>query len=130
MKLELISQLNIMHGERRRIHVIQHNTNDTKTRLGEKPEYMPSGLAFSTDVYNPNNSKDSYHISMRQGGQASFARATKQLMPTSRGCQATMNNIGMERGRIRKRPDNQSSGKAMAKIACCSYIPTGHRRPL
>ena len=27
-----------------------------------------------------------------------------------------MNNMGMERGRMRKEPDNQSSGKAMAKI--------------
>ena len=41
------SELNIMHGERRWIRVIQHNTNDTKTR--EKPWYMPSGLAFSTE---------------------------------------------------------------------------------
>ena len=30
------SDLNIMHGERRGIHVIQHNTNDAKTE--EKPE--------------------------------------------------------------------------------------------
>ena len=30
--------------------------------------------------------------------------------------QATMNNMGMERGRMRKEPDNQSSGKATAKI--------------
>ena len=29
------SELNIMHGERRGIHVIQHNTNEPKT--GEKP---------------------------------------------------------------------------------------------
>ena len=29
-----------------------------------------------------------------------------------------MNNMGMERGRKHKEPDNQSSGKAMAKIAC------------
>ena len=63
------SELNIMHGERRGIHGIQHNTNDTKT--GEKPEYMPSGLAFSTDVYHRNNNKDSN--------------------------QATMDNMGMER---------------------------------
>ena len=27
------SELNIMHGERREIHIIQHNTNDTK--IGE-----------------------------------------------------------------------------------------------
>ena len=52
---------------------------------------MPSGLAFSTDVHHRNNSKDSH--------------------------QATMNNMGMERGRMRKEPDIQSSGKAMAKIA-------------
>ena len=42
------SELNFY--ERRGTHVIQHNTNDTKT--GEKPGYMPSGLgrlAFSTD---------------------------------------------------------------------------------
>ena len=47
MKLEL----NIMHGERRGTHIIQHNTNDTKA--GEKPGYMPSGLAFSTHMYLP-----------------------------------------------------------------------------
>ena len=61
----------------------------------EKPGYMPSGLAFSTDVHNRNNSKASY--------------------------QATMKNIfylGMECGRMHKEPDNQSSCKAMAKIAC------------
>ena len=51
---------------------------------------MPSGLAFSTDVYHRNNRKDRN--------------------------QATMNNMGMERGRMRKEPDNQSSGKAIAKI--------------
>ena len=48
-----------MHGERRAlegIHVIQHNTKDTKTR--EKPEYMPSGLTFSTDVHNRNNRRN------------------------------------------------------------------------
>ena len=28
-----------------------------------------------------------------------------------------MINMGMERGRMRKEPDNQSSGKATAKIA-------------
>ena len=80
------SDLNIMHRERRRIHVIQHNTNDTKT--AEKPGYIPSSLAFSTDV---NNCKDRY--------------------------QATMNNMGMEHGRMRKEPDNQTSGKAMGKVA-------------
>ena len=54
---------------------------------------MRSGLAFSTDVYHRNNRKDRN--------------------------QATMNNMGMERGRMRKEPDNQSSdtGKATAKIA-------------
>ena len=52
---------------------------------------MPSGLAFSTDVHNKNNCKDS--------------------------SQATVNNMGMERGRMCKEPDDQSSGKAMAKIA-------------
>ena len=77
-----------MHGERRGIHVIQHNTNEPKT--GEKPRYMPSSLAFSTYVYHRNNRKDSN--------------------------QATMNNMGMERGRMRKEPDNQSLGKATAKI--------------
>ena len=48
---------------------------------------MPSGLAF----YNRNNRKDSY--------------------------QATVNNIGMKHRRIRMEPDNQFSGKSMAKIA-------------
>ena len=51
---------------------------------------MPSGLAFSTDEYDRNNSKYSYKF--------------------------TMNNICMERGRMQKEPDNQSSGKATAKI--------------
>ena len=51
---------------------------------------MPSALAFSTDAYHRNNRKDRN--------------------------QATMNNMGMERGRMRKEPDNQSSGKAIAKI--------------
>ena len=78
------SEFSIMHGERRGIHVIQHNTNEPKT--GEKPRYMPSGLAFSTDVYHRNNHKD-----------------RNQAM-------------GMERGRMRREPDNQSSGKATAKI--------------
>ena len=49
------SELNIMF-ERRRIHVIQRNINDPKTE--EKPKYMPSGLAFSTDVYHRNKHKD------------------------------------------------------------------------
>ena len=56
----------------------------------EKRGYMPSGLAFSTDVHHLNNSKDSN--------------------------QATINNMGMERGRKQKERDNQSSGKATAKI--------------
>ena len=47
-----------MHGERRGIHVIQHNTNEPKT--GEKPGYVPSGLAFSTGVYHRNNRKAQY----------------------------------------------------------------------
>ena len=51
------SELKIMHGERRGIHVIQHYTNNTVTKTGEKPGYMPSGLAFSTDVYHRNNRK-------------------------------------------------------------------------
>ena len=79
----------------------QHSTNDTTT--GEKPGYMQSALAFSTDVHHLNNRKDRN--------------------------QATMNNMGMERGRMRKEPDNQSSEKATAKIdrncCCCIYIPTG-----
>ena len=56
---------------------------------------MPSDLAFSTDVHHRNNRKDSN--------------------------QATMNNMGMVRmecRRMLKEPDNQSSGKATAKIAC------------
>ena len=39
--------------------------------LGEKPGYIPSGLACSTDVHHRNNHKDRY--------------------------QAAMNNMGMER---------------------------------
>ena len=84
----MTSEFNIVHGERSGIHVIQHNTNDTKT--GEKPRYISSGLAFSTDVYHRNNHKDSN--------------------------QTTMNNMGMERRCMWKEPDNQSSGKAIAKI--------------
>ena len=83
------SELNIMHGERRGMHVIQHNTNDNKT--GEKPGYMPSGLAVSTDVYHRDNSKDSNQV--------------------------TMNNMDMESGRMLKKPDNQPFGKATAKFA-------------
>ena len=82
------SELNIMHGERRGMHVIRHNTNEPKT--GKKPGYMPSGLAFPTDVYHRNNRKDSN--------------------------EATLIYMGMERGRMLKEPDNQSSGKATAKI--------------
>ena len=78
-----------MYGDRRGIHVIQHNTKDTKT--GEKPENMPLGLASSKDVYHRNNNNDRY--------------------------QTTMNKMGMERWRMRKEPDKQSSGKATAKIA-------------
>ena len=40
-----------------------------------------------------------------------------------------MNNMGMERGHMRKEPDNQSSGKATAKITSvnqgeiiCDYL--------
>ena len=86
-----------MHGQRRGVHAIQHNTNDAKT--GEKPGYTRSGLAFSTDVHSRNNRKGRY--------------------------QASMNNTGMQRGRMRKEPANQSSGKATAKICCCIYITTG-----
>ena len=67
------------------IHVMQQNT-----KTGEQPGYMPSALAFSTDVYHRNNRKD--------------------------GNQATMKKMGMECGRMRKEPDNQSSSKATAKI--------------
>ena len=45
---------------------------------------------YNKDVHHRNNSKDSN--------------------------QATMNNMGMERRRMRKEPDNQSSDKATAKI--------------
>ena len=58
---------------------IQHNTHDTRAKIGEKPEYMPSGLAYSTEVYHRSNLNDRN--------------------------QATMNNMGMgsmERGRIRQ----------------------------
>ena len=50
---------------------------------------MPSGLAYFTDVYHRDSRKDRN--------------------------QATMNNMGMERGRMRKEPDNQSSNRATAK---------------
>ena len=53
---------------------------------------MPSGLAFSKDVHNRNNSKDSY--------------------------QANMNKMGMERGRMCNEQVDQSSVKAMAKFSC------------
>ena len=51
---------------RRGIHVIQNNTNDTMT--GEKPEYMPSGLAFFSDVYHRNNRKASNQATMNNMG--------------------------------------------------------------
>ena len=58
-----------MHGGRRGIRVIQHNTNDTKTGenmyLGLKPKYMQSGLFFCTDVHNH---KDSYQATMNKMG--------------------------------------------------------------
>ena len=53
-----------------------------------KPEYLLSGLASSTDVNNRNDSH-----------------------------QSPMNDLGMERGHMRNQPGNQSSGKAMAKLA-------------
>ena len=56
----------------------------------QNPGYMPSGLAFSKDVYHRKNHKDSN--------------------------QATMINMGMESGRMLKESDNQSSCKATAKI--------------
>ena len=90
-----------MHGERRGINVIQRNTNYTKTR--EKPAcaYKPSGLAFSTDVHHRINRKDRN--------------------------QTTMNNMGMERGRVREEPDIQSSGKATAKIETAAAASTFRR---
>ena len=65
---------------------------------------IPAGEAeYNKDVHHRNNRKDCN--------------------------QATMNNMGMERGRMRQEPDNQSSDKATAKIdrncCCCIYIPTG-----
>ena len=60
------SELKIMHGETRGIHVIPHNTNDTKN--GEKPGYTPSGLAFSTDVSRRDNLKDSNQATMNNMG--------------------------------------------------------------
>ena len=52
---------------------------------------IPAGEdEYNQDVHHRNNSKDRN--------------------------QATMNNMGMERGRMRKESDNQSSGKATAKI--------------
>ena len=82
------SELNILPGERRGIHVIQHNTNDTKT--WEKPGYMTSGLAFSTDVDHRNNSKASN--------------------------QATMNNMGMERPIFRQ---GNSQDRPQDCCCCC-----------
>ena len=69
--------------------LIQHNTNDTMT--GEKPGYLPSGLAFSMDAHHLNNRQDSN--------------------------QATMNNMDIKRGCMWKEPDDKSSGKATANIA-------------
>ena len=56
------SELNIMHGERKGIRVIQPITYDTMT--GEKPENMPSGLGFSNVLHHRNNRKDSYQATM------------------------------------------------------------------
>ena len=59
--------------------------------MGKYGGKIPSGEAeYNKDVHHRNNSNDSY--------------------------QATMNYMGMERGRMRKEPDNQSSCKATAKI--------------
>ena len=67
---------------------------------GEKPEYMQSGLALSKDLHYPtrNNSNDCH--------QALRTTTIKQ-----------MNNMGMERGRMSKELDSQSSGQTTAKIA-------------
>ena len=76
-----------MHGGKKGIHVIQHNTNDTKTR--EKPEYMPmmpSGMAFSTEVHHRNNHKglqSSYYEQHRHGTQTHAEGAQKLVRGTS-----------------------------------------------
>ena len=90
----LKSELNNMHGERRGIRFIQHNTNDTTT--GEKSEYMPSGLAFSMDLHHRNDRNASY--------------------------QDSKNNIGMERGPMRKEPDKQSSGNGQDRPQDCLLL--------
>ena len=98
------SELKIMHGERKGVHVIKHNTNNTRTK--EKPRYMPSGLAFSMDMYHINNRKDSN--------------------------QATMNTMGMERGHMRKEPGTSLPARQQPRSpallqdkCCCIYILTG-----
>ena len=71
---------------------------------------MPSGLALCTDVYHRNNLN-------------------------RKDCnQANMNNMGMERGRMRKEQGNQSSGMATAKIdsktaAAASTFRRGNEDP-
>ena len=130
-----------MHGERRGIHAIQHNTNEPKT--GEKPRYMPSGLAFCTDIYhrlgfdvdNEDTNTSGYYcydylaaedaryqaMMSKYGGKVpagedEYNKDVHHRNNRRASNQATMNNMGMERGRMRKEPDNQSSGKATAKI--------------
>ena len=68
-----------MQGERRGIHVIQHNTNEPKTR--EKPGYMPSGWAFSTDVYHRNNRKDRNQATYEQHGHGARTHAEGARLP-------------------------------------------------
>ena len=87
----LKSELNIIQlrfpGERRGIPVVQHNTNNTTT--GEKPEYMPSGLAFSKELHHRNNIIDR--------------------------CQAPMNNFGIERGCMDAEIDLRSEERRVGK---------------
>ena len=59
---------------------------------------------------------------------------TRQLMDLPNSYQATMNNMGMEHGRMRKEPDDQSSGKATAKtarktVAAASTFRLGNEDP-
>ena len=65
----------------------------TRLRPERSQNTLPLGLPSSKDVYHRNNSNDCYQA------------------------QATMNNMGMERRCMGKEPDNQSFGRATAKIA-------------
>ena len=89
---ESISQNHVSMGTipSRDTRVTEHNKQTKISAAIDSCGKAPSS-AFSKDVHHQNNRDDRF--------------------------QATVNNMGIEHGRMRKEPDNQSSGKATAKIA-------------